>query len=122
MAYDISLSIAKPRRTDQGWVYDAHGAYSDPLFGINALHQIYSRHPDAYTGRVTIPVLWDTHQGLAVSNESADILRMFGQVYDSGIDTCPPDLIAQIDDWNALIYKDLNNGVCRAGFARTQAA
>ena len=119
---DIALSIAKPRRTDQGWVYDESGEFSDPLYGLSAVHEIYARHPDPYTGPVTVPVLWDTQREMAVSNESADILRMFGQVWNRGIDLCPADLIPQIDDWNARIYKTVNNGVYQAGFARTQPA
>ncbi len=118
---DITVSYACPNRTDQGWVFDADGAFGDPLLGVRALHEVYSRDPMQYTGRLTVPVLWDKVQGRMVSNESADIVRMFGQCFD-GPALYPADLSADIDDWNTLIYETVNNGVYRAGFATTQAA
>lgn len=117
----ISVSYALPNRTDQGWVFDAEGAFSDEVLGARAVHEVYSADPMGYTGRLTVPVLWDKVQGRMVSNESADIVRMLNAAFD-GVDLCPEDLRDEIDDWNAPIYKTVNNGVYRAGFATTQDA
>ncbi|MEO0943679.1 MAG: glutathione S-transferase C-terminal domain-containing protein [Pseudomonadota bacterium] len=117
----ISVSVARPRRTNQGWVYDTDGEYSDGLLGVHAIHDVYARQTPAYTGRLTVPVLWDKHSGQIVSNESADIVRMLG-AFGRGPDLYPEPLRAQIDEWNARIYATVNNGVYRAGFARTQEA
>ena len=117
----ITLSYAKPNRTDQGWVYDADGEFSDPLMGVSALHEVYSADPMGYTGRLTVPVLWDKVAGRMVSNESADIVRMLNACFD-GPELYPENLASQIDDWNALIYDTVNNGVYKAGFASTQEA
>ncbi|MEM7720905.1 MAG: glutathione S-transferase C-terminal domain-containing protein [Pseudomonadota bacterium] len=121
LADDITVSYAKPRRTPDGWVFDAEGDYADPLFGAAALHEVYARDADPYTGRITVPLLWDKVAGRAVSNESADIVRMLDDAFD-GPDLAPAALRDQIDAWNAKIYSEVNNGVYRAGFARTQAA
>ncbi|SFS20221.1 glutathione S-transferase family protein [Yoonia litorea] len=118
---DITVSYAKPNRTDQGWVYDQDGEFSDPLLGVRAVHEVYSADPMRYTGRLTVPVLWDKHTNRMVSNESADIVRMLGQSFD-GPDLYPRAHQTEIDDWNALIYDTVNNGVYRAGFASTQEA
>ncbi|MEM9476398.1 MAG: glutathione S-transferase C-terminal domain-containing protein [Pseudomonadota bacterium] len=119
---DISISYARPRRTEDGWVYDADGPYADPLMGVTALHQAYARATPAYTGRITVPLLWDRKTDTAVSNESADLVRMLGRAFPGGPDLCPPALEEDIDRWNALTYPAFNNGVYRAGFARTQSA
>ena len=118
----ITVSFARPRRTEDGWVFDHDGPYADPLMGARALHEVYARHDQPYTGRVTVPVLWDRESGRIVSNESADIVQMLDAAFDGGPSLRPDDLAADIDAWNALIYPTLNNGVYRAGFARTQAA
>lgn len=117
----ITVAFARPRRTDQGWVFDTDGPFSDAERGVAALHEVYSAHPTPYTGRVTVPILWDRAAGMIVSNESADIVRMFG-AFGRGPDLYPAALRDRIDDWNARIYPGLNNGVYRAGFARTQEA
>jgi putative glutathione S-transferase len=116
----ISVSFAKPRRTEQGWVFDAEGAFSDPLLGALAVHEVYGRHQPAYTGRITVPVLWDKKTGVIVNNESAEIVRTLNAAF--GGDLYPDDLAAEVDAWNDLIYPTFNNGVYRAGFARTQEA
>lgn len=121
LADAISVSVALPRRTDQGWVFDASGAYADTALGARAIHQVYARQSPAYTGRLTVPVLWDTQSAQIVSNESADIVRMLG-AFGQGPDLYPERLHGAIDDWNARIYTSVNNGVYRAGFARTQTA
>jgi len=116
----ISVSYAKPRRTEQGWVFDAQGEFSDALLRVLAVNEVYARQTPPYTGRITVPVLWDRKTERIVSNESADIVRMFGAFGDTSL--APADLIPQIDAWNARLYAEVNNGVYRAGFARTQEA
>lgn len=118
---DIGVSYARPRRTDQGWSYDPSGAYSDAELSISAVHEVYSRQRPGYTGRMTVPVLWDRESAQIVSNESSEIIRMFG-LFGKGPDLYPKALRSDIDRWNDLIYPTLNNGVYRAGFARTQDA
>ena len=117
----ISVAYARPRRTDQGWVYDAEGEYSDTELGISALHEVFARQRPEYTGRLTVPVLWDRESQQIVSNESAEIIRMFS-IFGRGPDLYPEPLRDEIDVWNDRIYATLNNGVYRAGFARTQEA
>ena len=118
----ISVSVARPRRTDQGWVFDTQGTFADPLLRSTALHEVYARQRPDYTGRITVPVLWDKATGQIVSNESADIVRMLSLAFDSTRRLVPAHLEADIDHWNAMIHTRVNNGVYRAGFARTQEA
>lgn len=122
----ISISIALPRRDEDGWIFDADGEFADPLLGVRAMHEVYARGVDRYTGRVTVPVLWDKQSEQIVSNESADIIRMlnaaFSEIAPDAPDLCPPELVDDIDRWNELIYRTVNNGVYRAGFASTQSA
>ena len=123
----VSLSICSPRRTDQGWVFDpARERFRDTLLGAEALHQVYTLAQPRYSGRVTVPVLWDKRRRTIVSNESAEIIRMFNGAFDAvagdHADYRPPDLTAEIDALNETIYTAVNNGVYRAGFARTQQA
>jgi putative glutathione S-transferase len=118
----IGLSVVDPVLTDQGWRLDP-GA--DAVNGATFLHQIYTRADPHFTGRATVPVLWDRATGTIVSNESADILRMFSTGFGDlafGPDLYPADLAAEIDALSAAIYPTLNNGVYRAGFATTQGA
>ncbi|MEL6643164.1 MAG: glutathione S-transferase C-terminal domain-containing protein [Pseudomonadota bacterium] len=119
---DISISYARPRRTPQGWVFDAEGPHADPLKGVSALHEVYAQATPHYTGRITVPLLWDRETDSAVSNESADLVRMLARAFPGGPDLCPPALEGEIDRWNARVYATVNNGVYRAGFARTQSA
>ncbi|MEO1196861.1 MAG: glutathione S-transferase C-terminal domain-containing protein [Pseudomonadota bacterium] len=116
----VAVSYARPRRTDDGWVFDDAGEYSDPELGVSALHQVYARQAPPYTGRITVPILWDRQTEQIVTNESADLVRMLAAF--GGPDLSPAAHLAEIDHWNDLIYRTLNNGVYRAGFARTQAA
>ncbi|WP_299698945.1 glutathione S-transferase C-terminal domain-containing protein [uncultured Tateyamaria sp.] len=118
----VSISIAKPRRTDQGWVFDSEGEYADTELDAQAVHQVYARQRPTYTGRITVPVLWDKDTQQIVSNESADIVRMLATTFDTNRQLCPPQHVAEIDRWNTLIHAKINNGVYRAGFARTQEA
>jgi putative glutathione S-transferase len=123
----ISVSVVEPALTDQGWRFgDYPGSNRDPLNGASYLHEIYTQVDPAFTGRATVPVLWDKHRRTIVNNESADIVRMlnagFGPLADNTIDLYPEDLRSEIDALNDRIYPRLNNGVYRAGFATTQEA
>ena len=116
----ITVAFARPRRNEQGWVHDEHGEFADRELGVRAVHEVYARQEPGYTGRLTVPVLWDRESSQIVSNESADIVRML--VAFGGPDLYPEPHRAQIDDWNERIYTTVNKGVYRAGFARTQEA
>ncbi len=118
----ISVSTAKPARTNQGWVFDESGPFADTEFSASAAHEIYAKQSPGYTGRVTVPILWDRQSKQIVSNESADIVRMIAQTFDPEQRLSPAQLLPQIDTWNDLIHARINNGVYRAGFARTQNA
>lgn len=120
----IGVTVVDPLMLDNGWQFsDDH---PDDLHGAEYLHQIYSRADPSYTGRVTVPVLWDRKEGTIVSNESAEIIRMFNSAFDrvgaKPGDFYPEDLAGEIDAVNARIYETVNNGVYRSGFATTQAA
>ncbi|MCY1296120.1 Glutathionyl-hydroquinone reductase YqjG [compost metagenome] len=111
----------------QGWEFKDGGiGTGDHLFGSKALWQIYTRADAHYSGRVTVPILWDKQQNTIVSNESSEIIRMFNSAFDgltgSTTDFYPEELRAEIDALNADVYNDVNNGVYKAGFATTQAA
>jgi glutathionyl-hydroquinone reductase len=123
----IPVTVVNPTLTSQGWAFGGYpGADADPLFGATYMHEIYTRADDHFTGRATVPVLWDMAQGVMVSNESADILRMFDTAFEhlvpSDLRLYPADLAAEIDALNPRIYDALNNGVYKAGFAVTQGA
>ena len=117
----VSVAIAEPAMRAEGWHF-ADG--TDTSF--NHLHEAYTRADPHYTGRVTVPVLWDTSRETIVNNESADILRIFnsgfGNLADPTIDLYPQDLSDEIDALNDRMYLRFNNGVYRAGFAKTQGA
>jgi putative glutathione S-transferase len=123
----VSVAIVEPMMTDQGWRFgDYPGTDRDAVNGAAYLHEIYTRADPHFTGRATVPALWDKSRGTIVNNESADLLRMFnsgfGPLADASIDLCPEDLRQAIDTLNEATYASLNNGVYRAGFATTQAA
>src|SRR5215471_6391339 len=123
----ISVAVVEPTLTDQGWRFgDYPGANRDTLNGATYLHELYTRAAPVYSGRATVPVLWDKLRRTIVNNESADIIRMlngsFGELGTSDIDLYPSDLRPEIDFLNEPIYHKLNNGVYRAGFATTQQA
>ena len=123
----ISVSVVEPTLSEQGWRFgDYPGANRDELNGATYMHEIYTRAEPVFSGRATVPVLWDRQRGTIVNNESADILRMlnsgFGDLADPSVDFYPAHLAAEIDALNARIYPTLNNGVYRAGFATTQRA
>ncbi|MBY4954150.1 glutathione S-transferase family protein [Pantoea sp. DY-17] len=123
----ISVSVVEPQLGAQGWRFgDYPGADRDWLNKAEYLHELYTRADADFTGRATVPVLWDKKTQTIVNNESADILRMlnsgFGALADDRIDLYPEDLRAEIDALNESIYPRLNNGVYRAGFATTQVS
>ncbi|MBB2749378.1 UNVERIFIED_ORG: putative glutathione S-transferase [Rhizobium aethiopicum] len=123
----ISVSVVEPLLTKQGWRFgDYPGATEDHVNGTAYLHEIYSRAAPDFTGRATVPVLWDKQRKTIVNNESADILRMlnsgFGDLAKNPIDLYPAERRNAIDAFNDRIYPALNNGVYRAGFATTQPA
>lgn len=123
----ISVSIVEPALSDEGWKFgDYPGSDRDGLNGFAYMHEAYTSADPHYTGRATVPVLWDKKTKTIVNNESADILRMlnsgFGDLADNGINLYPEDLRDAIDALNDHIYPRLNNGVYRTGFATTQLA
>jgi putative glutathione S-transferase len=123
----ISVSVVEPALSEEGWRFgDYPGAERDLLNGATYLHEIYTSADPHYTGRATVPVLWDKERRTIVNNESADILRMlnsgFGSLADDTVDLYPEDLRVEIDALNDRIYPRLNNGVYRTGFATTQLA
>jgi len=119
----ISVSVVDPLMLEHGWELP-DGA--DPVNGARHLHQVYAKARSDYTGRVTVPVLWDKATGTMVNNESAEIIRMFNGAFDGvgakAADFYPEDLRADIDALNAVIYDTVNNGVYKAGFATAQDA
>ena len=123
----VGLSLASSRRTDHGWEFvPGDSALRDPLFDARCVYELYVRADPRYTGRATVPVLWDKKLGTIVSNESSEIIRMFNAAFDdvtgNRADYYPPPLRAEIDALNERIYAKLNNGVYRAGNAKTQEA
>ena len=123
----ITVSVVDPLMLENGWEFKGeNGGTVDHLFGSRALWQVYAKADPSYSGRVTVPVLWDKQQNRMVSNESAEIIRMFNSAFDgltgSKDDFYPERLRGEIDELNALIYDTVNNGVYKAGFATTQEA
>ena len=123
----ISISIVHWYMVDQGWTFEpADGVIPDTINDAKFLHEIYTRASQNYSGRVTVPVLWDKKNETIVSNESSEIIRMFNSVFDhAGAtygDYYPQELRQEIDTLNDRIYSTLNNGVYRCGFATTQEA
>ncbi len=123
----ISLSVVNPIMREHGWTFrDGYKVMPDLIHGAEFMHQIYTAAKPDYSGRVTVPVIWDRQEETIVSNESADIIRMFNAAFD-GVgaragDFYPEALRAEIDAINTEIYDTVNNGVYKSGFATTQAA
>ena len=123
----IGLSVAHYRRNEQGWWFAEGIDDLLPSEGQLPLHVLYSRAADDYNGSATVPVLWDRQKGTIVSNESADIIRILDDAFDAfaapdAKALYPQDLRAEIDEVNSWVYEQINNGVYRCGFSRTQAA
>jgi glutathionyl-hydroquinone reductase len=123
----ITVSVTHWLMAENGWTFTpGEGVVPDTVNGASYLHQVYTRADATYTGRATVPVLWDKQRATIVSNESAEIIRMFNSAFD-GVGAKPGDyypepLRAEIDAINARIYDTVNNGVYKAGFATTQEA
>ncbi|TCM57791.1 putative glutathione S-transferase [Rhizobium sp. PP-F2F-G48] len=122
----IPVAISEPELGDNGWTYDPPADAGPRVGPVRHQHELYTASDPRFTGKVSVPVLWDRKEGRIVNNESADILRILNGAFD-GItgdrrDLYPAHLRPEIDRWNAVIYDTLNNGVYRAGFARTQSA
>jgi putative glutathione S-transferase len=123
----ISVSVVNPIMREYGWTFrDGYKVVPDPIHKAQFMHQVYTAALPDYSGRVTVPVIWDKAQGTIVSNESADIIRMFNQAFDAAGaaegDFYPTALRKQIDAVNAVVYDTVNNGVYKSGFATTQEA
>jgi len=121
----ISVSVVNPYMGENGWTFEpAPGVVADPVQQADYLYEVYLRAQPGYSGRVTVPVLWDLERNTIVNNESADIMRMLNSAFD-GIgakkgDYAPADLLPQIDALNDKVYDTINNGVYKVGFATDQ--
>lgn len=124
----ISVSAVHPLMHEHGWTFnEGEGVIPDPLFNVDYMHQIYTKAKSDYTGRVTVPVLWDKKNNTIVSNESSEIIRMFNSAFDEvgankDVNFLPEELRSEIDELNDYIYPNINNGVYKSGFATTQEA
>ncbi|MFU8814753.1 MAG: glutathione S-transferase family protein [Pseudomonadales bacterium] len=123
----IRVSMVHWHMGDHGWTFEpAPGVIPDPLFAVKYLYELYLKADPKFTGRVTVPVLWDSRQNTIVSNESADIIRMLNSAFNAAGaepgDFYPTELRDQIDQINDRVYHTLNNGVYKCGFATTQEA
>ncbi|MCG8695603.1 MAG: glutathione S-transferase family protein [Minwuiales bacterium] len=119
----ISVTVVEPLMLEQGWEI---AAGNDPVNGAACMHQVYAKAKPDYTGRCSVPVLWDKQTQTIVSNESSEIIRMFNSAFDAigdpSLDFYPEPLRAEIDAVNELTYENINNGVYKNGFATAQAA
>lgn len=121
----ITVSVVNPIMLENGWTFEPYeGMIPDPIFHADYLYQVYTKVDPNYSGRVTVPVLFDKKQQKIVNNESAEIMRMFNSAFDQvGAKTgdySPNALLSKIDDINAKVYANVNNGVYKAGFATKQ--
>lgn len=121
----IGITVVDPKMLDKGWEF-SEVSTDNPVADVNYLYEIYLKSNPGYSGRVTVPVLWDKKKETIVNNESSDIIRLlnssFSEFSDPEPDFYPQNLRGQIDLINARIYESVNNGVYRAGFATTQSA
>lgn len=123
----ISVSVVHPDMLSEGWEFRAdQGAFRDDLYGFQFAHQIYTKAKPDYTGRVTVPILWDKQTQTIVNNESSEIIRMFNSEFNeltgNTLDFYPSHLQGDINRINERIYHTVNNGVYKCGFATTQEA
>lgn len=121
----ISVSVVNPYMAENGWTFErGPGVIADPVGQARYMYEIYLRAEPNYSGRVTVPVLWDLKRNTIVNNESAEIIRMLNSAFDDiatkNVDYAPTTLLAEIDAINAFIYDAINNGVYKAGFATDQ--
>ena len=123
----ISLSVVHPFMDDKGWTFaEGAGVIADPIVNASYLYEVYVAAKPDYTGRVTVPILWDKKTNTIVSNESSEIIRMLNSALDevgaTDVSFLPSELLAEIDTINEFVYSAVNNGVYKAGFATTEAA
>ena len=123
----ISLSVVHPFMGDKGWTFaEGAGVIADPIVNADYLYEVYVAAKPNYTGRVTVPILWDKKTNTIVSNESSEIIRMLNSAFDevgaTDVNFLPKALLAEIDTINEFVYSAVNNGVYKAGFATTEAA
>ena len=123
----IGLSVTHWRTGENGWTFaPGEGVVPDALNGVSYIHQLYTKANPAYSGRATVPVLWDKVGSTIVNNESSEIIRMLNSAFDAvgakAGDYYPEPLRAEIDAVNARVYDTVNNGVYKSGFATTQEA
>ncbi len=123
----VSISIADSTKNSEGWTFrEGGGLIPDTVNGATYLHQVYTKAEPGYSGRVTVPALWDKERGTIVNNESSEIVRLFDAAFAgagaTGPELYPPERRHEIEALNARIYETVNNGVYRAGFATSQAA
>ena len=121
----ISMSVVNALMLEQGWTFkEGAGVIADPILNATHLYEIYTAAQADYTGQVTVPTLWDKKTNTIVNNESSEIIRMFNSAFDDvgaiAIDFTPAEQLDEIDKLNAFIYRTINNGVYKAGFATTQ--
>ena len=116
----IGVTVVDPLMREEGWTFPK----PDPVTGSTRLHEVYTKADPTYTGRVTVPVLWDRKTGTIVNNESSEIIRMLNREFDAfgdaSLDFYPAELAEEIDRINAFVYDRVNNGVYKAGFATSQ--
>lgn len=122
----ISVSVVHPLMLENGWTFEeGAGVIADPILGADYLHQIYTHVNPTYTGRVTVPVLYDKQLDTIVSNESSDIIRMLNSAFDEigakKRDYAPAHLLDEINEINEFVYHNVNNGVYKVGFATQQS-
>jgi glutathionyl-hydroquinone reductase len=119
----VSVTSVHPDMLENGWTFQGT---TDPINGFQYLHQVYTAADPTYSGRVTVPVLWDREAATIVNNESSDIIRMLNREFDEwgdrSVDLYPQDLAAEIDALNERTYASFNNAVYRAGFSTSQAS
>ncbi|WP_283788340.1 glutathione S-transferase family protein [Bermanella sp. WJH001] len=126
----ISVSVVHPHMLENGWEFRAadkdDGEFVDHLYGLAFAHQLYTKAMPDYTGRVTVPILWDKHTQTIVNNESSEIIRIFNSAFNeltgNTLDLYPQHLHGQINAVNERVYHTINNGVYKCGFATTQQA
>lgn len=123
----IPISVVHPFMGEHGWTFaEGKGVIADPLIHADYAYELYIKAKPNYTGRVTVPILWDKKTNTIVSNESSEIIRMFNSAFDEvgalAGDFSPASLLQEIDDINAFVYTTINNGVYKAGFSTTQEA
>ncbi len=124
----IDVSAVHPDMLSDGWTFetDDHGAAGDALYGLPFARDLYTKADSTYSGRVTVPILWDKEHETIVSNESSEIIRMFNEAFNditgNDLDFWPVALRDEIEVVNLRIYDTLNNGVYKSGFATSQAA